>query len=270
MPENRPLVSIIMAVFNADQFISGGIESVIDQSYEYWELLVVNDGSTDRSGEIAQSYRDARIRYFYQANKGVSAARNLGLRNMKGDYFCFLDADDLLTTNSLSSRLEIFQSSQEVEFVDGRVNVFDSRSGETVREYLPCFEGNPFNELLSISEKCFFGPTWMIKRLENKSYCFLEGLTHGEDLLFYLSISRSGHYQSTSSLIYLYRKGHVSAMTNLKKLEKGYFRLYSEISSWQSVSSERSRWFHKRIKSIMFKSYLVSGNIFNALKVVFR
>ena len=83
------LVSILMPVYNAEAFISEAITSVIRQSHKNWELLIVNDGSTDRSKNIIHSFPDKRIQYFEQQNRGVSVARNVGLKNMKGDYFCF-------------------------------------------------------------------------------------------------------------------------------------------------------------------------------------
>ena len=82
---------------------------------------------------------------------------------MKGDFFCFLDADDFLTSNSIETRVNVFSTNQDIEFVDGRVIVFDTNTGKQIREYTPNFIGNPFNELISISESCFFGVTWMMK-----------------------------------------------------------------------------------------------------------
>jgi teichuronic acid biosynthesis glycosyltransferase TuaG len=90
------LVSIIMPVFNAGQFIEQAVQSVLDQTYGNWELLIVNDGSTDDSLHVVQKFNDERIFIFHQANRGVSAARNAGLANMRGEFFCFLDADDIL------------------------------------------------------------------------------------------------------------------------------------------------------------------------------
>lgn len=260
------LVSVIMPVYNTGQYVEEAIKSVLNQSYENWELLIINDGSTDSSHRIINSFTDQRIKYFKQENRGVSAARNIGLEVMKGEYFCFLDADDFFTPNSIQSRVFIFSANSEVNFVDGKVLIFNTSSKKTIREYVPNFEGNPYNQLLSISSSCFFGITWMIRRVPEKVYKFKDGLTHAEDLLFYISISKEGNYRYTKETIYKCRADNQSAMSNLKQLEKGYFDVYDEILYHYSKSKK----FKKRIKSIMFRSYLSKFHVISALKILLR
>src|SRR5687767_1726855 len=101
----HPLVSIIMPAFNAEKFIEAAIQSVLDQTYSNIELIIINDGSSDRTEEKIFKFNANCIRYFKQENKGVSAARNQGLENMRGDFFCFLDADDIYPLNSIASRM---------------------------------------------------------------------------------------------------------------------------------------------------------------------
>ena len=89
----KPLVSVIMPVHNGARYIAPAIRSVLDQTYRDQELLVIDDGSTDESGAIAASFPGVRV--LRPGRVGVSAARNLGLREAKGELICFLDADDL-------------------------------------------------------------------------------------------------------------------------------------------------------------------------------
>lgn len=102
------LISVIIPTYNAEKTISGCIQSVQAQSYKNWELILVNDGSGDRSGEICDGFsaEDSRIRVFHQKNAGVSAARNLGLRQSKGDYVTFIDADDIIPADYLGILLQ--------------------------------------------------------------------------------------------------------------------------------------------------------------------
>lgn len=94
--KKNPKISIVIPVFNGEQYVSYSIESVMCQTKKEWELIVVNDGSSDNTGEICKKYAelDERIRYYEQKNQGVSAARNLGLVKAKGQWITFLDADD--------------------------------------------------------------------------------------------------------------------------------------------------------------------------------
>ncbi|WP_306641783.1 glycosyltransferase family 2 protein [Sanyastnella coralliicola] len=261
----KPLVSIILPFFNAEKTLEQAVQSVLDQAYDHWELWCINDGSSDGSLQIVEQYSDPRIHLITQTNAGVSAARNRGLQSMTGDFFCFLDADDQLLPNSLEARLPLFDD-PEVEFVDGAVQLFSDDNGKDLAVNSRSFSGNPFEALLSLDESCFFGPTWMIRRREGKTYQFKEGLTHSEDLLFYLSISSSGEYRSIPSPVYRYRTGNVSAMSDLGKLDRGYQEVANELASWKHVSDSALAQFKKKTTSIMSKSYIKGGQLQAGIK----
>ena len=103
-----PLISVVIPAYNAEQFLDETLESVLSQTYENWECIIVNDGSTDNTEEIAKKWceKDARFRYFYKENSGVSDTRNLGIKEARGEYIAFLDADDLYMPNFLDVCLE--------------------------------------------------------------------------------------------------------------------------------------------------------------------
>ena len=92
------MISIIVPIYKAEAFIARCIDSILVQTYQDWELLLVDDGSPDDSGKICDEYaaKDARIQVFHKPNGGVSSARNLGLKKAIGDWVSFIDADDYL------------------------------------------------------------------------------------------------------------------------------------------------------------------------------
>ncbi len=92
----QPLVSIITPFYNAEKYLSDTVNSVLSQTYTNWELLLIDDGSTDASYAIAQSFKDARIKLMQQANGGQCAATNNAIRIAQGDFIQLLDADDLM------------------------------------------------------------------------------------------------------------------------------------------------------------------------------
>lgn len=112
-------VSIIMPVYNAEKYIAEAIESVFCQSYENWELLIVNDGSTDHSPEIIDFYsqKDARIKAFHRKNEGVSMARNFALNQMSGAYVTFIDSDDVYHADRLKRMLQVFEQNPDCDIV---------------------------------------------------------------------------------------------------------------------------------------------------------
>ena len=106
--EKNVLVSIIIAAYNSEKYIANCIESVLNQTYERFELIIIDDGSTDNTRTICEKYKekDCRIIYIYQDNQGVGEARNNGVKNMSGDFVSFIDSDDEISCKYLECLLE--------------------------------------------------------------------------------------------------------------------------------------------------------------------
>ena len=117
------LVSVIIICLNGEKFLNEAIESVLAQSYKDWELLIVDDGSTDKSTEITRQYTHQypkKIRYLEHANhqnRGMSASRNLGIRHAQGQWIAFLDADDIWLPEKLEYQVGIMVSQPEVSMI---------------------------------------------------------------------------------------------------------------------------------------------------------
>jgi glycosyltransferase involved in cell wall biosynthesis len=115
MEKYNPLVSVCMPAYNAEKYIHEAIQSVIDQTYANWELIIVNDGSTDNTIGVAELFTDKRIKIFYQQNKGQCAAANKAFELSNGDLIKFFDADDIMSRNMLRSQVtRIAGNSQDV------------------------------------------------------------------------------------------------------------------------------------------------------------
>ncbi|MDR0422523.1 MAG: glycosyltransferase, partial [Proteiniphilum sp.] len=104
----NPMISVIVPVYNVEKYLRKCLESILAQTYTSFELLLVNDGSTDGSGQICDEYaqKDSRVQVFHQENKGVSRARNLGLERAKGKWVAFIDSDDWVDSTYLEHLLE--------------------------------------------------------------------------------------------------------------------------------------------------------------------
>ena len=114
--DTEPLVSVIIPCYNGEAFLQEAIESALAQSYRRVEIIVVDDGSTDRSGEIARAFP---VRYRYHPNRGLSATRNVGLRESTGSYIVFLDADDRLKQDAIETGLGILTERPECAMAVG-------------------------------------------------------------------------------------------------------------------------------------------------------
>jgi glycosyltransferase involved in cell wall biosynthesis len=134
--DSKPLVSTIIIFLNAERFIQEAIESIFAQTYEHWEILLVDDGSTDTSTEIAQRYAvqvPEKVRYLEHRNhqnRGMSASRNLGIRHAKGEFIAFLDADDLWLPHKLEQQVAIMSSHPEAALVYGLDQYWFSWTGK--------------------------------------------------------------------------------------------------------------------------------------------
>lgn len=251
-------VSIIMPAYNAELYIAQAISSVLYQTFENWELIVVDDGSTDSTLEIVFSFHDDRIRLIKQENSGVSNARNTGLNLAKGKYITFLDADDILPTHSLQARVEYLEAHSNVDIVDGRIAVKDTEMRSDIRIYEPYYSGKLLPRLLALDSSVFFGVVYMFKKEILGNLRFEENMTHSEDLLFYMQLSNlhSVQYGFVQEPVYWYRSGHTSAMANLDGLEKGYVQLLAKINSMDGVSFGQKVYIRLRVARIMFLSWL--------------
>ena len=108
------LVSVIVPTYNVEEYISRTINSILAQTYSNFELLIIDDESPDRSVEICQQFKDSRLKIISQKNRGLAGARNTGIRNAKGEYLAFLDADDLWLPKKLENHVQHLESSPTV------------------------------------------------------------------------------------------------------------------------------------------------------------
>lgn len=135
---HKSTTSIIVPCYNYAHLLSETLESVAAQELTDWECIIVNDGSTDNTIEVAQQFveRDSRFRLVSQSNKGLSGARNTGIAHSSGQFLQFLDADDLIEPRKLRLQLEFLQSRADVDVVIGRSGFFFSDTPEHIEELM--------------------------------------------------------------------------------------------------------------------------------------
>jgi glycosyltransferase involved in cell wall biosynthesis len=118
--KESPLVSVIIPVYNYERYLGEAIESVLNQTYKHLEVIVVDDGSTDQSGEVARSFAGRGVRYWPQVHAGIGPARNKGVELAQGEFLAFLDSDDRWPLEKLERQLRSFESDPALEMVFGQ------------------------------------------------------------------------------------------------------------------------------------------------------
>lgn len=128
-------ISIVMPVYNKEKYIARGIHSILVQTFKDWELIIIDDGSTDGSLNQCKKFRDSRIQVFHTLNRGVSEARNLGISKATGEYITFIDSDDFVAENYLE---KIYRPDEEM-VIGGVAKVdINGKVIERICPYLDC------------------------------------------------------------------------------------------------------------------------------------
>lgn len=262
----NPVVSIITPVRNGADWLTDAVDSVRAQSFIAWELLIVDNGSSDGTLQLAQqlAQNDPRIRIFEQNHPGVSAARNTGLEHAVGRYITFLDADDRLPAGGLTRRINRMEAQPEITFLDGKVITFNADFTNVISRWTPAFRGAPLSALTSLDGSCFRGITWMIRRDHIGDLRFRTDMRHSEDLAFYIDLAaRGGRYDYLNDEVYHIRRRGGSLMSDLDGLARGYRQLDAIVGEVHPAGQAEYR---KKMRKILFRSYLKAGRPLKALR----
>lgn len=133
-----PRVSVIIPTYNCKEYVCEAVDSVLNQSFKDFELIIVNDGSTDGTEQVLKKYFEGfpdKIKYIEQENKGISVARNIGIRASSGEFIAFLDADDLWLPEKLATQIVVFDTNPNVRFVHTNTYGFGGPEGTYLNRY---------------------------------------------------------------------------------------------------------------------------------------
>lgn len=213
-----PIISIIVPVYNVEKYLSRCIDSVLKQTYTDFELLLIDDGSPDKSGEICDEYalKDLRVRVFHKENGGVSSARNLGLDHAVGDFVMFVDSDDWIAADCLELCIkEIYEKDLDaLQF--GFAMVWDDRQTYRIKDRTDVLSGDKYinNNNFNVSAG---GGIYRTDIIRFKNIRFNESIKYAEDQLFILSFLKNAkRIMYKDVVLYYYYQNPESAVHNSK------------------------------------------------------
>lgn len=142
-------ISVNICCYNSEKFITETLKSVLDQTFDNFEVIIVDDGSKDRTGEIIKKFDDPRIKYFYQQNRGLSASRNRAIELSSGEYIAFLDHDDIWLPDKLKKQLALFDKHPALGLVYSDCYVYNVNNKIKLKhsDLTKLFRGNVIDEL---------------------------------------------------------------------------------------------------------------------------
>lgn len=250
------LVSIIVPARDVEIYIADAIQSVLDQTYLNWELIIVANECVDNTVAKVKSFDDPRIKLIVTDEGGLSNARNLGIGAAAGGFICFLDADDKLPANSIKARVEFMMANDHVIFVDGVTEIYNKDFSQLLSKWTPSFKGVPYHEMVLLAPKCFCGITWMIRRSSTMELKFDIGWSHLEDRVFYLSIANKGQYDFIPEVIYQIRRRPSSLMTNVEGLESAYVKFMNYAHQLGTLNEKEKNDEWRKFHLLFCKTYL--------------
>lgn len=186
---STPTVSVVIATYNQAEYLSQAIKSVLRQTYEHWELIIVNDGSTDHTEQVVKPYlRHQKVRYYKKPNGGQASAKNMGIREARGEYVAFLDSDDYWEPSKLLAQMAIMQAQPSIGVVYSEIHSMDESGRQLIFERPSRYSGEVVGQLYG--DNCVPFSSSMVRRsLLNRYGGFDESLRMGIDYDLWLRLS---------------------------------------------------------------------------------
>lgn len=249
------MVSVIIPLYNVEDYISDCLLSFENQSYKNFEIIIIDDGSIDNSLEVVKNYKNQskmNIKIIRQENQGVSAARNVGIENSNGEYICFVDSDDMVSSKYLQYLLENITEEIDVS-ICGIKNISEIQTYERIieREEInsidTCSSNIALNKFLLRDLKPGVWAMLIKKKIiEKNGIFFTSGARYSEDIEFiYKVLANSNQIAITGSEIYYYRIRNNSAMSLVDDKRKDGYRLMKNLEVYYA---EKKHPFEEQFK----------------------
>ena len=269
------MVSVVIPVYNVEKYLAECVDSVLNQTYKDYEIILVDDGATDSSGAMCDAYAqiDPRIRVIHRPNGGLSAARNTGLRAAQGEYVYFLDSDDYIEPCALEHLIMTAEKEHaDVVFFDGYVFFDECEPDDSVSRYIrqrpyPTEKGRKMLQQQLFNDEYRTPVQFMLFKkhyLDAHDLWFLEGVIHEDELFTYLVYNADGLVAHCHEQLYARRIRPASIMTSSGTVRRydSMLRIYYVLSDMyrsKKAAGEAGRLYLSRIaKGVLSKYNLLS------------
>ncbi|MFC0344180.1 glycosyltransferase family 2 protein [Epilithonimonas hispanica] len=271
----QPKISIIIPVYNAEKYLTECLQSVQFQSFTDFEVLLVNDGSTDRSGKICEEFveKDSRFKVFHKENGGVSSARNLGIKNASGEFICFIDSDDYIKENFFKDFK--FETNSADLFVQGYHIKIENQQFLERSIIHANLKSNDIGSILCNLEiktniiETPWSKLFKTNIIHDNNLLFNERLHNGEDHLFVLSYFKyiNSIYLSNSNNYIYNRADNPDSLIN-QRIQHHNFGYYNHKVFDRRIENYRIHNMKQEYKDFILTMF--HANIYRSIKLLFN
>lgn len=254
----KSLVSIIIPCYNAEKFIKETIQSVLNQAYTNWELIIVNDGSIDNSESHIKEFKDNRIQYKPTKNGGVSKARNIGINLAKGEFIAFLDADDIFELTNLQEKVTYLDANPKIGLVHSSEQKFDHITSNNLT-ITHGKGGDVLSELLEMNSTVIHSPASILMRHEllTKIGGFDEQLSTSADWEFWVRVAVQTKIGFINKPLIKYRIHPDQMHLNVKRMESDMTYAFKKCKTSGYFKDEKHYKFcYSKLCTILGASYI--------------
>lgn len=241
-----PKVSVIIPTYNRAKFLKRAINSVLNQTFKDFELIIVDDGSTDDTSEVIYNFGDSRIKYIrYEKNKGAAVVRNTGIKNAKGDFIAFQDSDDEWLSQKLKKQMEIFENLPldiGIVYTD-KLLIKDQEKIYGVSPHIMPSDGIIYNQALNYGVMNIgIGTALIRKECFDRVGMFDEALPRFIDLEFFIRLSKHYRFYHINEPFINYYQTPFNITSNLKKLIEARKIILNKYLT--DIKKNKFIWFH--------------------------
>jgi glycosyltransferase involved in cell wall biosynthesis len=234
----NPEISVVMPVYNGQNYLNEAIESILKQTFKNFEFIIINDGSVDRSREIAESFSDCRIRFLDQKNSGVAIALNNAIRISKAPFIARMDADDIALPNRLETQLSFLKNNPDYILVGSNATIIDMNGDFVYTSKLPTTWDGIESKL---PDSSFFHSSVLFdKNSFDKAGGYFESISKFncfEDAILWNKMKKLGKMANLEQALICYRLAPGSVTTKSGKEARIIYKIYREIVDTNKLSS---------------------------------
>ncbi len=259
----EPLVSVVMSVFNGEKYVTDAIDSVINQTYKNWELIIIDDGSTDSTASLIKNYQDRRIQYIFHKNMGLTKSLNKGIKLSRGEYIARIDSDDRAFPERFEKQVEYFVRNPEVVLIGSSYYKFDA-STRMSSIFTPPLDDLGCRKLLKLGHSLFHHSSVMFKKqVAGEMVLYDENYREAQDVRLWITLLGKGKAAALSETLCCILSSHSGSISsNRSPLESAKFQWHFSRIARHELDGN----FYDLLLS--FKSIL-KGLLLNSLKVLF-